>query len=299
MSGRSEENIIIEGVGRRRRLASRNEGFDQYFGIVTGTSTIMYVQNQTYYDPLALMIDWFTNAVEDTETLLLVTTYANPIDIARWCERRQPSAFSTFVGTSKQRRFWWIDLFTYRGFSEHEQAKIHVGYSEHLKQLGADPGILIMPRKPDELQSVDGLPAAINRITNQIHGTGTIRMMLAYVDDFIDEVGPQAALTYLRRLINLMRKFGHTLLFLMTWRGSTPEFHTSCERMVDQVLRWGYGNVSGQKQHSKFLQILKTTAPDETTTYLKVPYSIKNRIPTILTRTIQTKTTHQTKRAKT
>ncbi|MFX1564303.1 MAG: hypothetical protein ACFFDP_13450 [Promethearchaeota archaeon] len=290
MSKGSDSSIIIEGVGKRQRLLTGNKGFDQYFGIMSGTSTIIYVQNQTYFDPLALMINWFTNSVEKTDTLILVTTYANPIDIARWCERRLPNAFSTFVKTSREERFWWIDLFTYRGFGEHEQAKIHIGYTEHLKQLGGKPGILIMPRKPNELQSVEGLPAAINKITNQIHGKGNIRLLMAYVDDFVDEVGPQAALTYLRRLINLMRKFGHTLILHTTWRGSTPEFHTSCERMVDQVLRWGYGNVPGQKQHSKFLQILKTTAPDEMATYLKVPYQMKDRTPTILKRTIHPKT---------
>jgi hypothetical protein len=295
MAKRDNSSIVIKGVGKRRKLPTNNESFDRYFGIVSGTSNIIYVQNQTYFDPLTLMVNWFTTAVEEKETLLLITTYANPIDIASWCERRLPNAFKVFVEKSKKKRFWWIDLFTYRGFGEHEQAKIHVGYTEHLMNLGGDPGVLIMPRKPDELQSVEGLPAAINRVSNEIHGKGTMRTMMAYVDDFVDEVGYQDALTYLRRLINLTRKFGHTLLLHMTWRGSNPEFHTSCERMVDQVLRWGYGTVPGQKQPSKFLQILKTTAPDEVASYLKIPYQMKSGIPRILKRTIHTKTTRLTK----
>jgi hypothetical protein len=59
-----------------------------------------------------------------------------------------------------------------------------------------------------------------------------------------------------------MRKFGHTLVLLMGWRGTNPEVHTAFERSVDQVLRWGYGDVPGLRQPSKFVQILKTTAPD-------------------------------------
>jgi hypothetical protein len=106
-------------------------------------------------------------------------------------------------------------------------------------------------------------------------------MLMAYVDDFVDGVGAQAALNYLRRLISMMRKFGYTLVLVLGWRGVTPEFHTACERMADQVLRWGYGDVPGIRQPSKFLQIMKTTAPDEVVTYTKVPYSIREGKPIV------------------
>jgi hypothetical protein len=79
----------------------------------------------------------------------------------------------------------------------------------------------------------------------------------------------------------MMRKFGYTLVLVLGWRGVTPEFHTACERMADQVLRWGYGDVSGIRQPGKFLQIMKTTAPDEAVTYAKVPYTIRDGKPTV------------------
>ncbi len=281
MSERQKSRIVLEGIEKRQRLYTGNTSFDQYFGLMTGTVTIMYVQNQTFTDPTNLMIEWLTNDVREQETLLLVTTYADPVAIALWCERKLPQSFKTFADVSQTDRFHWLDLFTYRGFGDHERELIEVAYPGRIKQMGANPNLLISPRKPDEIQSIDGLPAAISNITSSIHGKGTIRMVMAYVDDFIDGTGPSAALNYLRKLISLMRKFGHTLVLFMGWRGTVPDVHTACERMVDQVLRWGYGDVPGLKQPSKFLQILKTTAPDELTTYLKVPYHIRNGKPIV------------------
>jgi hypothetical protein len=281
MSEGRDSRILLEGIETRKRLFTGNKSFDQYFGMMTGTSSIMYVQNQTFSDPISLTIEWLTNEVRDPETILLVTTYADPVAIALWCERKLPNAFKVFLETSKVNRFHWIDMFTYRGFGDHERELIQTGYPERLRQMGGNPDLLISPRKPDEIQSVDGLPAAISNITSALHGKGTIRMVLAYVDDFIDGVGPIPALNYLRRLINLMRKFGHTLILFMGWRGTVPEVHTACERMVDQVLRWGYGDVPGLKQPSKYVQILKTTAPDEVTTYSKVPYHMRGGKPTV------------------
>jgi len=281
MSEGRDPRILLEGIETRHRLYTGNLSFDQYFGIMSGTITIMYVQNQTFSDPISLTIEWLTNEVRDQETLLLVTTYADPVAIALWCERKLPNAFQAFLETSKVDRFHWIDMFTYRGFGDHERELIKTGYPNRIKQMGGDPNLLVSPRKPDEIQSVDGLPAALSNITSSVHGKGTIRMVMAYVDDFIDGVGPDPALNYLRRLINLMRKFGHTLVLFMGWRGTVTEVHTACERMVDQVLRWGYGDVPGLKQPSKFVQILKTTAPDEVTTYLKVPYHMRGGKPTV------------------
>jgi hypothetical protein len=276
-----DSRIILDGIEDRYRLYTGNKSFDQYFGVMSGTSTIMYVQNQTFTDPINLTIEWLTNDVRDQETLLLVTTYADPVAIALWCERKLPNAFKVFLETSNVNRFHWVDMFTYRGFGDPERELVKTSYQERIKGMGGNPNLLVSPRKPDEIHSVDGLPASISNITSSLHGKGTIRMVLAYVDDFIDGVGPQPALDYLRRLINLMRKFGHTLILFMGWRGTVPEVHTACERMVDQVLRWGYGDVPGLKQPSKFVQILKTTAPDEVTTYLKVPYQIRGGNPTV------------------
>ncbi|MFX1564446.1 MAG: hypothetical protein ACFFCH_00480 [Promethearchaeota archaeon] len=281
MSEGPDSRILLEGIEDRTRLYSGNKSFDQYFGIMSGTSTIMYVQNQTFTDPINLTIEWLTNGVRDSETLLLVTTYADPVAIALWCERKLPDSFDVFLETSKANRFHWVDMFTFRGFGDHERELIKTSYQERIQKMGGNPNLLVSPRKPDEIQSIDGLPAAISNITSSLHGKGTVRMVLAYVDDFIDGVGPTPALNYLRRLINLMRKFGHTLVLFMGWRGTVPEVHTACERMVDQVLRWGYGDVPGLKQPSKFVQILKTTAPDEVTTYLKVPYQIRSGNPTV------------------
>ncbi len=281
MSEGPDSRILLEGIEDRKRLYTANKSFDQYFGIMSGTSTIMYVQNQTFTDPISLSIQWLTHDVQDSETLLLVTTYADPVAIALWCERKLSESFNAFLEISKDNRFHWVDMFTFRGFGDHERELIKTSYQERIQKMGGNPNLLVSPRKPDEIQSVDGLPAAISNITSSLHGKGSIRMIFAYVDDFIDGVGPTPALNYLRRLINLMRKFGHTLVLHMGWRGTVPDVHTACERMADQVLRWGYGDVPGLKQPSKFVQILKTTAPDEVTTYLKVPYQIRSGTPTV------------------
>jgi hypothetical protein len=278
---RTDPSIVLEGIEKRQRLFTGNKSFDQFFGIMTGTATIMYVQNQTFSDPTNLMIEWLTNDVRDKETILLVTTYADPVAIASWCERKLPKAFETFLETSKSNQFAWIDVFTYRGFGDHERDLVKVSYPDRIAEMGGNPDILITPRKPDEIQSVDGLPAALSNITSAIHSKGHIRMFMAYVDDFIDDVSATRALNFLRRLINQMRKFGHTLVLLMGWRGTNPEIHTAFERTVDQVIRWGYGDVPGLKQPSKFVQILKTTAPDEITTYTKVPYHIRAGMPIV------------------
>jgi len=281
VSERSNSRIVIDGIEKRQRLYSGNKSFDQYFGTMTGTTTIMYVQNQTFTDPTSLMIEWLTKDVTVKETLMLVTTYADPVAIALWCERKLPSSFKAFAELSKDNRFYWIDMFTYRGFGDHERELVEVTYPTRIQEMGGNPTLLISPRKPEEIQSVDGFPAAANNIISDIPNDGRIRMVLAYVDDFIDSVGPTRALNFLRRFINQMRKFGHTLIMIMGWRGTVPEVHTALERTVDQVLRWGYGDVPGLKQPSKFLQILKTTAPDETTTFLKVPYHIRDGRPKV------------------
>ncbi|MFX1491033.1 MAG: hypothetical protein ACFFBU_02125 [Promethearchaeota archaeon] len=281
MNERSDPQIILEGSEKRQRLFTGNKSFDQYFGIMSGTVTIIYVQNQTFSDPIDLMIEWLTNNVEDHESIVLITTYADPIAVSSWCARKLPHAFKTFVETSKTNRFHLIDMFTYRGFGDHERDLVKVSYAERFKDIGGNPDLLISPRKPDDIQSVDGLPATISNITSEIHGKVRIRLLMVYVDDFIDDVGPTRALTYFRRLINQMRKFGHTLVLFMGWRGTLPEVHTGFERAVDQVIRWGYGDVPGLKQPSKFVQILKTTAPDEVTTYVKVPYHIRGGKPTV------------------
>ena len=265
----------------RKRLLTGNESFDKYFGFKSGTTTLMYVQNQTFSDPMGVLVDWLTHDIQTTETLLLVTTYADPVAIAGWCIRRAPKVYDLFAKASLQSRFWWVDMFTFRGFSEQERAAVSIGYKERIRQTGGNPDILISPRKPDDLQSVDGLPAALNEVITPIQGKGTARMLMAYVDDFVDGVGAQAALNYLRRLINMMRKFGYTLVLVLGWRGVTAEFHTALERMADQVLRWGYGDVPGIRQPGKFLQIMKTTAPDELVTYTKVPYTIRDGKPSV------------------
>lgn len=281
MSERTDPSIVLEGIEKRQRLFTGNKSFDQYFGIMSGTATIMYVQNQTFTDPITLMTEWLANDVQKDETILLVTTYADPVAITSWSMRKLPKAYRSFLECSKTNQFFWIDMFTYRGFGDHERDLVKVTYSDRMQEWGGNPNTLISPRKPDEIQSVDGLPAAISNITSAIHGKSKIRMFMTYVDDFIDEVTANRALNYLRRFINQMRKFGHTLVFLMGWRGTNPEVHTAFERTVDQVLRWGYGDVPGLKQPSKFVQILKTTAPDEITTYLKVPYHVRGGLPTV------------------
>ena len=105
MSERPDPSIVLEGIEKRHRLYTGNKSFDQFFGIMTGTATIMYVQNQTFSDPTNLMIEWLTNDVQDDETLLLVTTYADPVAIASWCERKLPKVFETFLDTSKTNQF--------------------------------------------------------------------------------------------------------------------------------------------------------------------------------------------------
>ena len=93
MSERTDSSIVLEGIEKRQRLFTGNKSFDQYFGIMSGTATIMYVQNQTFADPTTLMIEWLTNDVQDQETILLITTYADPVAIASWCERKLPKSF--------------------------------------------------------------------------------------------------------------------------------------------------------------------------------------------------------------
>ncbi len=273
--------IVLEGLLDSRRLPTGIQGFDKYFGIKSGTATIFYVQNQTFQDPMQLLTEWITNDVQENETLVLVTTYADPIAIARWCKRRLPKSFDVFRDVSQQKRLYWIDLFTYSGFGESERESITVSYPEQLEAMGSNSQGLIVPRKPDDLQSVEGLPAAIQKIIGPLHGKQKVRMFLAYIDDFIDAVGPNKARNYMRRLFNIMRKFGHTLILCMGWRTTLPEIHTSWERMADQVLRWGYGDLTRTKDPSKFLQTLKTTAPDEVASYLKIPYFIRKGIPVV------------------
>ena len=255
----------------RRELPTGIENFDNYFKILSGTFTIFYVCNQTYNDIQGVLGSWINNLFDD-EIATVVSTYSDVMTVIRGFMEKQPHLVEKSAVLTRDGRTSWIDMYTLRGFNEVEAEKVMVNYYKALKSLNYDENLLFMVKMPERCQSVKQLYDFLNEIMERNKGYRGMRIMVFYGDDLVDTWGPKNVLNVLKTQVN---RFGHKLqhayVYIFSYKGHLPKFHTFIERMADNILLWGF---DGEREE-KFLQILKT--PILNSFYGKVPYVLNQK----------------------
>ncbi len=255
----------------RRELPTGIENFDNYFKILSGTFTIFYVCNQTYNDIQGVLGSWINNLFDD-EIATVVSTYSDVMTVIRGFMEKQPHLVEKSAVLTRDGRTSWIDMYTLRGFNEVEAEKVMVNHYKALKSLNYDENLLFMVKMPERCQSVKQLYDFLNEIMERNKGYRGMRIMVFYGDDLVDTWGPKNVLNVLKTQVN---RFGHKLqhayVYIFSYKGHLPKFHTFIERMADNILLWGF---DGEREE-KFLQILKT--PILNSFYGKVPYVLNQK----------------------
>ena len=255
----------------RRELPTGIENFDNYFKILSGTFTIFYVCNQTYNDIQGVLGSWINNLFDD-EIATVVSTYSDVMTVIRGFMEKQPHLVEKSAVLTRDGRTSWIDMYTLRGFNEVEAEKVMVNYYKALKSLNYDENLLFMVKMPERCQSVKQLYDFLNEIMERNKGYRGMRIMVFYGDDLVDTWGPKNVLNVLKTQVNrFVHKLQHAYVYIFSYKGHLPKFHTFIERMADNILLWGF---DGEKEE-KFLQILKT--PILNSFYGKVPYVLNQK----------------------
>ncbi len=255
----------------RRELPTGIENFDNYFKILSGTFTIFYVCNQTYNDTQGVLGSWINNLFDD-EIATVVSTYSDVITVIRGFMEKQPHLVEKSAVLTRDGRTSWIDMYTLRGFNEVEAEKVMVNHYKALKSLNYDENLLFMVKMPERCQSVKQLYDFLSEIMERNKGYRGMRIMVFYGDDLVDTWGPKNVLNVLKTQVNrFVHKLQHAYVYIFSYKGHLPKFHTFIERMADNILLWGF---DGEREE-KFLQILKT--PILNSFYGKVPYVLNQK----------------------
>lgn len=255
----------------RRELPTGIENFDNYFKILSGTFTIFYVCNQTYNDTQGVLGSWINNLFDD-EIATVVSTYSDVITVIRGFMEKQPHLVEKSAVLTRDGRTSWIDMYTLKGFNEVEAEKVMVNHYKALKSLNYDENLLFMVKMPERCQSVKQLYDFLSEIMERNKGYRGMRIMVFYGDDLVDTWGPKNVLNVLKTQVNrFVHKLQHAYVYIFSYKGHLPKFHTFIERMADNILLWGF---DGEREE-KFLQILKT--PILNSFYGKVPYVLNQK----------------------
>ncbi|MFX0163239.1 MAG: hypothetical protein ACFE68_07930 [Candidatus Hodarchaeota archaeon] len=275
-----EEKIWITAGEPRRKMPTGVKNFDSFFKILSGACTVFYVENQTYSDPHSLLAAWSTNCAED-EYGIIINTYDDPVRLAEKFQNLNPEIVEKTIKLSKEDRFFWIDMFTYRGFTDVEAEKLWVDYKLALESFGINFSSYFSVKKPSDFGSIHGLNPALNNILERTGGEKKARIVVSYGDDLVDLVGEDEFLKFYRRQINtIIHKFNNTAIYLFSYMGHSQRFHATLERLSDSVIRWGWGRVGKRAQEEKFLEILKSPLPDF---YLgKIRYKLNKKMLAVL-----------------
>ncbi len=291
-----EEKIWIAAGEPRREMSTGVKNFDIFFKIFSGVCTVFYVENQTYNDPLSLVAAWSTNCAED-EYGIIINTYDDPVRLAEKFQSLNPEIVEKTIRLSKEDRFFWIDMFTYRGFTDVEAKKLWVDYKVALESFGVNFSSYFSVKKPSDFGSIYGLNPILNHILEQVGGEKKARIVIAYCDDLVDLIGEDEFLKFYRRQLNtIIHKFNNSVICLFSYMSHSKGFHATLERLSDSVIRWGWGRVGRRFQEEKFLEILKSPLPD---VYLgKIRYKLnKMMLPVLSSSKITSISNQKTKKS--
>jgi hypothetical protein len=253
--------------------------FDSVFGIRRGTLNLLYTQNQTWRDGTQIAMHWAMNNLEKDEAVLFFSTFTDPVSSLKYHQSYSPQLFKKLKAVSAEKKFFWIDNFSYSGFIEEDTRRIDINYSEELKKIGINLEVITVKR-PQAADSVEGPFIALRDIFDQMKAKMKLRIFLGRVDDLIDSLGEKKAVPFYKYLGSHIHKNGHTGIVLMESMSQTSLIHRIIERYSNQIINLGF-NDRGEKTPVKYFQAIKRFAAASESSYRQHPYEIIKLFPKI------------------
>ena len=252
-------------------LPSGYKDFDDYFKILSGTCTIFYVCNQTYWDTVGLFSNWATNLFDD-EFSITVSTRFDFVSVANMVLKRMPDVLKRGSYITKEERAYWIDMCIGKGLFGEIKEETMKRYREKLKEFEIDPCTLYVVKNPEKRSSIDELTNYIEEITSRVSKDMKGRIIIANGDDLVDSWGMGKYLEFFQHQINLLvHKFHHAGICLFSYNSYPKKFHARIERMADNIVLWCYD----EEKEEKYMQILKS--PIIGSFFGKIPYKMNEK----------------------
>ncbi|MFX0163302.1 MAG: hypothetical protein ACFE68_08260 [Candidatus Hodarchaeota archaeon] len=237
-----------------RILPSGYKDFDDYFKILSGSCTIFYVSNQTYWDAVGLLGRWASNLFDD-EFNISISTRFDLITVIRMALERMPDIVERISFTAKEGKAYWIDMYSAKGLSEEMKKDFIEEYNQKLKSFGIDSLILYMVKNPEKSSSINEVNSFIKEIMGRVPKNMMGRIFVSIGDDFVDAWGMGTFLEFFKNQVDiLLHKFHHTGIYSISYKNYLKKFHARIERMADNILLWGYD----EEKEEKYMQILKS-----------------------------------------
>jgi len=253
--------------------------FDSIFPIRRGTLNLFYTQNQTSQDGTQIAMHWTLNNLGKEEAVLFFTTFSDPVSYLDYYARFFPSLFNKIKTISNERKFFWIDNFSYCGFIEEDTRGVEINYDTALKNRGIKFDITIV-KKPQSLDSVEGPFIAFKDIFDKTKSKTRLRIYLGRVDDLVDFLGEKKVVAFYRYLGSHIHKYGHTGIALMESQSQPPLIHRVIERASDQIVQLAF-NDRNEKTPVKYFQPLKRDTVTLEDKFKQCSYQIAQLFPNL------------------
>ncbi len=254
-----------------RILPTGYKDFDDYFKILSGTCTIFYVCNQTYWDPIGIWCHWATNLFDD-EFNITVSTRSDPVTAVKMAFKIDPKIIKRNSLFSREGRAYWIDMYSGKGLKEGIKEDVIEEYIGELKQFEIDVFSLYLVKNPEKSSSIGELDSFIEEITGRVSMETTGRIIITRGDDLLD-AWKNEFLKFFRNHVDLiLHKFQHTGIYIFSYKNYPRKFHTAIEKIADNIILWEYDI----EKEEKYMQILKSSVIDSF--FGKVPYRINEKM---------------------
>ncbi len=254
-----------------RILPTGYKDFDDYFKILSGTCTIFYVCNQTYWDPIGIWCHWATNLFDD-EFNITVSTRSDPVTAVKMAFKIDPEIIKRNSLFSREGRAYWIDMYSGKGLKEGIKEDVIEEYTGELKQFEIDVFSLYLVKNPEKSSSIGELDSFIEEITGRVSMETTGRIIITRGDDLLD-AWKNEFLKFFRNHVDLiLHKFQHTGIYIFSYKNYPRKFHTAIEKIADNIILWEYDI----EKEEKYMQILKSSVINSF--FGKVPYRINEKM---------------------
>ncbi len=254
-----------------RILPTGYKDFDNYFKIFSGTCTIFYVCNQTYWDPIGIWCYWAMNLFDD-EFNIMVSTRSDPVTAVKMAFKIDPEIVKRNSLFSREGRAYWIDMYSGKGLKEGIKEDVIEEYIGELKQFEIDVFSLYLVKNPEKSSSIGELNSFIEEMIGRVSVETTGRIIISRGDDLLD-AWKNGFLKFFRNHVDLiLHKFQHTGIYIFSYKNYPRKFHTAIEKIADNIILWEYDI----EKEEKYMQILKSSVINSF--FGKVPYRINEKM---------------------
>ena len=254
-----------------RILPTGYKDFDDYFKILSGTCTIFYVCNQTYWDPIGIWCHWATNLFDD-EFNITVSTRSDPVTAVKMAFKIDPEIIKRNSLFSREGRAYWIDMYSGKGLKEGIKENVIEEYIGELKQFEIDVFSLYLVKNPEKSSSIGELNSFIEEIIGRVSMEITGRIIISRGDDLLDAWKNEFLKFFKNHVDLILHKFQHTGIYIFSYKNYPRKFHTAIEKIADNIILWEYDI----EKEEKYMQILKSSVIDSF--FGKVPYRINEKM---------------------